>query len=1128
MDFLTDIIQRCHHRHHKPLRQQKTVATPAMLGREYLHQYTVYCAHKYRVLLDDLEQAQISFMPIRRAPIHDNGPKNFRGDKFLKRQRMQDWPTKRWDASWGINIYTGMPSERNGARWHDLHFKYEALCSASDAVFACVEALVNAVSNPLLTMTRSGGLRFSCRVSDYLHPEVEEEGLYIYKHTPTVESPYHRDVYLEILAEKKYSCWDARYEILFGDLLNPPVVSKEVLFAPIDALRAELHEPVSRAIAQNKPVPASLPSLGSCDLDLAKEALLKRGFSYVRRENGFHHWIQYGGEVNNTDILLWENDGTVWLRTSTLDAGFPVEATPITDVWADTGIASPILAVTRPVSDKMLAVREGKLSPLAIKRPSPVLHKPKTTEKNSVQIQCILEGTARILGFIVETDKINTYEIAPHLLNSSSICLNVPTPKSAEEAEQHFQEQNVSSVTRWKPRMHLWDQIKEIPIEERMAAPFQHGNVCEDPERCDALEKKGGNPSESICRQCPVYTACQERGYLSQTTALRRAKVQILTIPELLFNPQHTELAEEILGQADGMENRVCLINNLQVDELFFRCRLLRNVLEAWSVNWEGYALGNFAKTLLNALEIRGKPQGDAVKRVRTTMQAFKWQEEEILKQMGQVNVKGSVVESGFVDEETGQKLARFTIEFESGVSAYIPLDNNASDRLMAKGLPLFSLDTFTLNEAMRIPMSMAQAIQLGILDTETVESIEAFPTVCPNPNWTFWHQMKHLFAHYTRDADIPIRWDHKVLRFWVPPVLHPRVKRLVLMSPTLSERHLRRAFPEDAVKVNRIESIPWVGGNQIFQIRTGLYPREEILDRSDWGVVCVSKIGQRFLADIRTEIERDSSIKHAILGNQRSVRKLANLLRKGRNFSTIGFAQMAGIDSIIEAADVIWIVGTPSRDQGRIWRRAQSLFGNDENPLCYDRETKPFHYKDERIQSVYEAEIVSLLTQIVALAQLDRLAGKKIVLITSMQLPDITDKPETLLFDWEDFEIAGGLDKLAETIATRQHFETEKANLTAESGRDKVQHVLGCSKIHANRVLRDLRGGKIPRVTFREQILTLLADGEKKSAEVVAAIDGNPKAINHELVRLDKIGEIVKVRWGVYALPKKQTRKHR
>ena len=55
-----------------------------------------------------------------------------------------------------------------------------------------------------------------------------------------------------------------------------------------------------------------------------------------------------------------------------------------------------------------------------------------------------------------------------------------------------------------------------------MAAPFQHGNVCEDAERCDALEKKGGDPSESICPKCPVYMECQERGYLSQPARLKK------------------------------------------------------------------------------------------------------------------------------------------------------------------------------------------------------------------------------------------------------------------------------------------------------------------------------------------------------------------------------------------------------------------------------------------------------------------------------------------------------------------------------------------------------------------------------------------------------------------------------
>ena len=196
-------------------------------------------------------------------------------------------------------------------------------------------------------------------------------------------------------------------------------------------------------------------------------------------------------------------------------------------------------------------------------------------------------------------------------------------------------------------------------------------------------------------------------------------------------------------------------------------------------------------------------------------------------------------------------------------------------------------------------------------------------------------------------------------------------------------------------------------------------------------------------------------------------------------------------------------------------------MFGNDEEPLSYEEEIETCRYRDERIQSVSDQEIVRVLTRIVLRIGLNRWTDKKVVLISSLALPNITDRPETFLFDWEDFEIAGGLDKLPEVIATRERFEAELDNLTAESSREKVEQVLGCSSRQANRMLKKFRGGKPLRIPFREQILsTLASDGEKKTAELVAVIEGHPKAIKNELSRLVDTGEIVRVRWGVYALP--------
>ena len=156
MNFLKDIIQRCHRRQKNSLQQQKTVATPSILRRSYTHQYRVYCARNYPVLLDDLEQAGISFMPIGHAPKHDSGAQGLAvgSRRFTRRFGIEDWKPQRWEQSWGIQIYTGIPSERDGARWHDIEFKYEAICAAPDAVLACIEVIVNAVANPLLTLTK--------------------------------------------------------------------------------------------------------------------------------------------------------------------------------------------------------------------------------------------------------------------------------------------------------------------------------------------------------------------------------------------------------------------------------------------------------------------------------------------------------------------------------------------------------------------------------------------------------------------------------------------------------------------------------------------------------------------------------------------------------------------------------------------------------------------------------------------------------------------------------------------------------------------------------------------------------------------------------------------------------------
>lgn len=1101
---------------------------PATYNRGYPHQHTVYCARNYPVLLYDIEDAGISFMPIGRAPGEDQGPSFFGGERFYERQGIENWAMERWDKSWGINVYTGVSSGHSGANWHDLVFPYEGICAAPDAILRCIEALVSFVENPFLVLTKSGGLRFSCRVKDYLHPNTDEAIHYVQKGTPTSEKPDERIVFLKIFGKEGYSCWDARYEILLGNLLDPPVTIKEVLFAPIKALRSELHEPVSTGTDRPKIQQNATPlSLGSYLLNIAKQAFLKRGFTYLRKDNNAHLWSKNIDKVNDGHVALWENEHTVWICASKDGFGIPTTATRMTDVWDDTGLLPQIPATGLPISDEMLAAREGKLSPLAIKRTSPILQKSEpiqtvenTTEQIIDQLQQVFDQNARVIALMTENDEEKNAALELDLLTNYTTCINLPSNKLAVATEQRYQK-NLQSVVRWKPRKHLWEKVKDTPIDERMATPFQHGNMCEDADRCDSLEERGGNASESICPQCPVHTECQDHGYLSQYHTLQHAQTQISSIPQLFFNPQYAEIARKMLKRVDNTE-RLCIINGIRSFKLFPECELSRKQIEEWTMNWQGDVLGDFATVLLNVLEIKSTSQHDAVNRIRTVIQLFEWQEETLVEQMCQVNVDGKVVKQGYVDSETGQELAHFTVVFDSGRSAYIPLNKQADAQLVKMEHATFQLESFNPNENIKITMSLTQAIELGILNTATVKNIEDFPSVCHNQNWTYWHQLKRFYAHYSTANNPPMEWDGEILKFRVPPELHQDVKRLLLISSTNLDKHLTQVFPEEEVQIVRIKPTPWISGNSVFQIRTGTFPRNMLLDTdNNWQYIGMSKLGLHLFLSILTEIEKTPSVKHAIITHSTLISHIRGAVQKENVCLVTHFEELNGLKDGFETADVIWGVSTPSVGSRAVWSRAHIMFGNDKNPLRYERDLKTGYYKDKRVQSIYEEEVIRIFTQIFGYGGLDRFKDKKIILISSLELPNITNRAETLLFDWEDYEIAGELDKFAKTIRTRQRYETERENITTETSKEEVQRILGCSVRQAYRFLQKIRGRTLLRSPYRDEILSLLADGEKKTAELVDALDGMPQAINYALSRLVDKGEIVRVKRGVYTLPK-------
>ena len=106
--------------------------------------------------------------------------------------------------------------------------------------------------------------------------------------------------------------------------------------------------------------------------------------------------------------------------------------------------------------------------------------------------------------------------------------------------------------------------------------------------------------------------------------------------------------------------------------------------------------------------------------------------------------------------------------------------------------------------------------------------------------------------------------------------------------------------------------------------------------------------------------------MKHAIITYPPVIEQLKDIEDKENVCLLRDFQNLYNSETDFEAAEVVWIVGTPFWEPGVTWRRAQILFGNDDEPLCYEADTEFQHYKDGRIQSIYTQTVTELITDIV------------------------------------------------------------------------------------------------------------------------------------------------------------------
>ena len=244
-------LQRCIQRHESPLHALKTHVFHHRDGyqKRYARYAVAYAAGK-TIDPENLSRAGLGFMPIGKNGhcleyyTQPNVDKDWETPYSV-----DDWKPKSWRDAYGIQIYTGSPS----GDLTSLDFEYEIIRDHPQPFLDTLARLCELTENPLLVISKSGGLRFECRTPGYVHPKTDQRYVATWKNHHE-----HKELYLEIFGEKGLSRYDARYEIYTGSLLNIPVIDHHALFEIVDQLREQIGEPCPEK-STAKPQPTQTP-----------------------------------------------------------------------------------------------------------------------------------------------------------------------------------------------------------------------------------------------------------------------------------------------------------------------------------------------------------------------------------------------------------------------------------------------------------------------------------------------------------------------------------------------------------------------------------------------------------------------------------------------------------------------------------------------------------------------------------------------------------------------------------------------------------------------------------------------------------------------------------------------------
>ena len=727
---------------------------------------------------------------------------------------------------------------------------------------------------------------------------------------------------------------------------------------------------------------------------------------------------------------------------------------------------------------KIEKIRDDTLSPLALKRKPIKLAKVSTgtalldtLAKTQELIAKILRIPERIIGFRADTGTGKNHQTEDYALEGNEVLILTPTTDLAVDLEKRmihrFEELELfDTVFRWRGLMHGWDDREDPNLL------FPHRIPCVQAPRADAYRRHGGNMYQMICPTCPVLDMCSVKGFLSQREAIQKARAAIISHPDFHINPAATQFAKEITQNEFG-EPRTLIQDDVSADRLFSENSITRESLEAMRDTWKGQILSDFAKALLKACCVDGKPFaiGEYLNTLTPDQKSALHFQMTRVRADAPYNLQSTTHISVPIEDTNGH------LNYVNTSIAVALQEGLIDDESVVELDDHFPKSRIYVSESeCKFVGTLDNAVFHGIFSHADVDAIETLPHVY-SKDWTLLHQLERFFDHYPREVDAPIRWHEDTLTFVTPPKLSKWIDKAIFMCATLNLGLFKRAFPNSHIE--DLNLTQWHESAKLYQLRTNRNPRATVFRfenrKNTTGKVKkvpvgLSKTGECYWRLMIDEISRSSHLKHAIITYKKVLEwkkdeEASDLDEFDNIIATAHYGNLVGLDTDFKEADVLWVLFAPEIPHGEkipdnvVTWQAKVFFGNDPEPLNYEFNPDTGQYKDERLQQVWSNQVIAELIQAIGRGRPVRKPITTVVL-TSLFIQGITDRAETKLFDEADLEIAGGLEGLADAIAKREETEEKIESLTAENTIADFQEVYGCSYEKARQFWHD-KGGK-------------------------------------------------------------------